>query len=84
VGAVGERSRFEGMLPDGRRSSGRRGRGEVTSGLEGRLGLDLELVRGLLLLGASVVVGDCGSGGWWSWVEGEEAAALWSWMKGLV
>jgi hypothetical protein len=59
----GERSRFEGMLPDGRRSSGRRGRGEVTSGLEGMLGLDLELVRGLFW---ESVVGDVGSGGYWS------------------
>jgi hypothetical protein len=71
VEAVGERSRLDGMLPDGLRSRGRNGLGEVTSGLEGRLGFDLEFVRGLCGVSCVGDVGGC--------VEEDEKAALWSW-----
>ena len=41
VPAEGDRLRVVGPLPDGRRSRGRNGWGAVTTGFNGRLGLDL-------------------------------------------
>lgn len=67
----GERIRCTGALPDGRRSRGRNGWGAVTTGLDDRLGLDRELLKGVpLCSGISVVDVVCGGVA--------AAAALWS------
>lgn len=69
----GERLRGPGALPEGRLSRGRKGWGAVTTGRDGKLGLDREVLKVVPLCSEyGVVLVDIGCGG------AAAAAALWS------